>query len=191
MQFIYYAFVSFLLRNPLGVATNSLVTTNIENDALDSTPVSLFPDHEARSNGKMDDVDLFAPSAGATDPSIILPDMSSLDDPCPIGVSLEDNEGGSFELSDSDALWMRGLEDEDLGPLVESNDLQCRRRGTKPKKPEKDEVVPQEPSLWPLVYPELPNGQCPDLTRPVATCCTGRDGLNPFDCWPCMSCFVN
>ena len=110
--------------------------------------------------------------------------MSDLGDLCPMEVGLEDDEGGFFELSDSEELWMRDLHLEDLGPFVESNDLQCQWREAKLKKPKKV-VVPQEPSLRPLVYPQVPEGQCPDLFRPIAACCAGRNVMNPFDCLPC------
>lgn len=179
MQLIFYVFVSFLFRNPLGVAAKPLATADVEDDLFDTTPGSLFSTYETLDDGTMD---LFAPSTSATD--ITLPDMSGLDDSCPIDISLEDDEGGSWEL---EALEARSLEHEGLDLLVESSDVQCIRRGATAKKPKKKAVVaPKEPSLWPLIYPEVPNGQCPYPIRPIAVCCTGRDGMNPFDCWPCM-----
>lgn len=192
MRFIYYTFVLFLPRNPSRAVAKYLARENTGNDMLDSTPVPLFVSHhEARFYETIDDdTDLFAPSTDAIDSSIFLPDMSHLDDPCSMKTSLEVDEGGSFDLSDSEELWIRGWEDEDFGPLVDSTDLQCRSRGFQPRKPKK-EVVPQEPSFSPLEFPELSSGRCPDLIRPIATCCTGRDGMSPFDCWPCTSGFVD
>lgn len=172
MHFIFHAFVSFLLGNPLGLAAKPLAAADIEDDLFDSTPGSLFATHEVLHDGTMNDVDLFATHA------------SGLDDYCPTDVSLEDEEGGSWDL---ETLETRGLEERGLDLLVESSDLQCIKRGAGPNKPKKkDVVVPKAPSLWPLVYPELPNGQCPYPMRPLAVCCTGREGTNPFDCWPCM-----
>lgn len=191
MRFFHYTFVYFLLRNPPEVIAKHLAKKNIGNVLLDSMAApSLVSHHETRADEIITDIDLFTPSTDATDSSIFLPELSESNDPCLMEASLQDDGGGSFELSDSAALRTRGLEDEDLGPFVESNDLQCHSRRTKPKRPKK-KVVPQEPSLWPLVYPEVPEGRCPHLIRPIATCCAGRNGMNPFDCWPCMFGFVN
>ena len=190
MRFIQYMFVFFLLRNPTEVIAKYLRKKNIENDLFDSTPVpSLVSNHETIAPQMMDD-DLFTPSSGTSDFSIFPPEMSESDDACLRQASIDDDEGASSELSDSEALWARGLEDEDLGPFAGSNDLQCHQRRTKPKKPKK-EVVPQEPSLWPLVYPEVPQGRCPDVIRHIAACCASRDGMNPFDCWACTLSLVN
>lgn len=191
MRLFYYTFAFFLLRNPAGVIAKYLLRKNIGNDLLGSTPVqSLVLRDETGTSEIINDINLFTPPDSATDPSFFLPELSESDDLCPMETSLEDDEGGSFELSDSEALWTRGLENEDPGPFSGSSDLQCRRRRTKPKKPKK-EVVPQEPSLWPLVYPEVPEGRCPDLIRPIAACCAGRDGMKPLDCWPCTSGLIN
>lgn len=178
MRFIHCTFVFCLLRNPIEVIAIYLMKKNIENDLLDSSPAPSFGPQMTN------DMDLFTPFSGASDSSIFLPEISESDVFCLRQASLDDDEGTPFALSDSEALWARGLEDEDFGPFAGSSDLQCQQRRTKPKKPKK-EVVPQEPSLWPLVYPEVPEGRCPDMIRPIAACCAGRDGMKPFDCWPC------
>lgn len=191
MRFFQHTFVVFLLGNSAGVIARHLMIKSIGNDLLDSTPVqSLVSRLETRASEIVNDINLFTPSGGAADHSIFLPEISESDDLCPMQTSLLDDEGGTFESSDSEGLWTRGLENEDLGPLAESNDRQCHQGMTNPKKPNK-EVVPQVPSLWPLVYPEVPEGRCPDLIRPIATCCAARDGTKPLDCWPCTFGLVN
>lgn len=185
MRLFHYTFIFFLLRSLAGVTAKYLMRKNVGNDLLGSTPVqSLVSRSETHASEIINDNNFFTPSGNANDPSIFLPEISESDDLCPMDISLGDDDGASFESSDSEALLTRSLEDENLGPLAESNDLQCHQRRTKPKKPKK-EVVPQEPSLWPLVYPEVPEGRCPDLFRSLATCCAARDGMKPLDCWPC------
>lgn len=191
MRIIYYILGFLLPRSHSGAIAKYLVKEKIRNDLLDSTPTSSFASyHETHVHEVRDDMSLFIPSTGAIDSPIFPTEWSDLDDPCPMEFGPQDDEEDLLEWSDPETLWVRGLDDEDLSLLAENNDQQCRwRRRTKPKQPE--EALPSEPNLWPLVYPEIPTGRCPDPMRPIASCCAGRDGTQPFDCWHCGSGFVN
>lgn len=181
MQFIPFAFVFLHLRI---VATNPVAIAFAEDNLfLETSDPSPFPDYP---DEKLDDIDLFAPSAGAADSSIDLTVLSGVDASCRNDVSLGTDETIPFEPSDPDDLVARGLENERLGFLLaRSSDQECTERKTNPTKAINEETIPQLPIVWPLLYEKAARGQCPDPYRPIGVCCVGRDGIRPFDCWAC------